>query len=636
VCGICGFVGREDVGLARAMAQSLAHRGPDGEGVQAFPARDGLPPATLGHRRLSIIDPTPRGAQPMQRGRFWISYNGEIYNYRELRAELESAGATFASDSDTEVLLALYEHHGEAMLPRLNGIYALAIWDSERHELLLARDRLGVKPIYYALHDGMLVFASEPKALLHAIPKPGLRLSALADFLTFLWVPEPDTLFEGISKLPGGHLARFRGGRLEIEQWWDLDFAHEERPDDAWIGDVRDEVGEAVRRQMVSDVPLGAFLSGGVDSSAIVAEMATTGEKVTAYSIGSPASDLAHEPSGDDLKYARVMARQFDVDYHEQLVEPVVEDLLPRLARHLDDPVADTATITTYLICSAARERLTVILSGMGGDEVFAGYPRYLALRLSRALDVAPAGLRSRLREASNRHLTLGRPGRLRGPRRNLRKLLGGIDGSWQDRYLAYSTYYRREELMGVLAPDVRAALADHDPLRHHRRHFEHVASEHWLNQLLYVDAKTFLPCLNLAYTDKLSMAASTEVRVPLLDDEVVALAARIPPRLKLRRLTRKYVFKKSMEGVLPREIVWRPKAGFGGPVRAWMGKGARARPLLDDALAPGQLQARGLFDPAAIEGLVARNDAGQEDNALRLWTLLTLELWQREFMDAA
>jgi len=369
VCGICGFVGREDVDLARAMAQTLAHRGPDGEGIQAFPARDGLPPATLGHRRLSIIDPTPRGAQPMRRGRFWISYNGEIYNYRELRTELEAAGATFASDSDTEVLLALYEHHGEAMLPRLNGIYALAIWDAERHELFLARDRLGVKPIYYALHDGMLVFASEPKALLHAIPKPSLRLSALADFLTFLWVPEPDTLFEGISKLPGGHLARFRGGRLEIEQWWDLEFAHEERPDQAWIDDVRVGVGDAVRRQMVSDVPLGAFLSGGVDSSAIVAEMATTGEKVTAYSIGSPASDLAHEPSGDDLRYARVMAREFDVDYHEQLVEPDVEELLPRLARYLDDPIADTAAITTYLICSAARERLTVILSGMGGDE---------------------------------------------------------------------------------------------------------------------------------------------------------------------------------------------------------------------------------------------------------------------------
>jgi asparagine synthase (glutamine-hydrolysing) len=634
MCGICGFVGRDDQRLAKQMTLLLAHRGPDGEGVRSFPSTDNGPPAVLGHRRLSIIDPTPRGAQPMAYadGRFWITYNGEIYNFRELRAELERDGFHFNSDCDTEVVLAMYARHGSAMLKRLNGIFAFAIWDSEQHELFVARDRLGVKPFYYAEHDRVLYFASEVKALLPALPRPSLRPTALADYLTFLWVPDPDTLFEGVYKLPPGHFGIYRDERLTITEYWDLEFAPEDRSEHEWAQAVRETVGQAVRRQMISDVPLGSFLSGGIDSSAIVAAMTAATGRITTYTVGSAEEDAGHEGGSNDLHFARQVGDLFNVDYHEQILRPDIVELLPKTVYHLDEPVADPAAITTYLICSAARKDLTVILSGMGGDEVFAGYPRYLAARLAAAADVLPGGVRAAIRRGFDGRLSLGAPGRMRGPRRNLMKLLRGIDESPHDRYLTYSSYYQAPELMRLLSPDRRASLAGHDPFRHHRRYFERVRGQHWLNQLLYVDAKTFLPCLNLTYTDKMSMAASTEVRVPLLDDEVVALGARLPPDMKLRRLTRKYILKKSMEGTLPKEVIWRPKAGFGAPIRAWLAKDLR--PLVDDVLSPASVKARGLFDPAEVQRLLRANQEGTEDNALRIWELLTLELWQQTFLD--
>jgi asparagine synthase (glutamine-hydrolysing) len=634
MCGICGFVGRDDQGLAKQMMELLAHRGPDGEGVRSFPATADSPPAVLGHRRLSIIDPTPRGAQPMAYadGRLWITYNGELYNFRELRAELERDGFHFSSDCDTEVVLAMYARHGSAMLGRLNGIFAFAIWDSDRRELFVARDRLGVKPLYYAEHAGVFSFASEVKALLPTLSHPSLRPTALADYMTFLWVPDPDTLFEGVYKLPPGHFGVYRDGRLTITEYWDLTFAPEERPEHEWAETVRETVGQAVRRQMVSDVPLGSFLSGGLDSSAIVAAMTAATGRITTYTVGATDEDSGHEGGSNDVHFARQVGSLFDVDYHEQILRPNIVDLLPKTVYHLDEPVADPAAITTYLICAAARKDLTVILSGMGGDEVFAGYPRYLAARLAAAADVLPRGVRAAIRRGFEGRLSLGAPGRLRGPRRNLMKLLRGIDESPHDRYLTYSSYFQAPELMRLLSADRRESLAGHDPFRQHRRYFERVRGEHWLNQLLYVDAKTFLPCLNLTYTDKMSMAASTEVRVPLLDDEVVALGARVPPELKLRRLTRKYILKKSMEGTLPKEVIWRPKAGFGAPIRAWLAKDLR--PLVDDVLSPASVKARGLFDPAEVQRLLRANDEGTEDNALRIWELLTLELWQQTFLD--
>jgi asparagine synthase (glutamine-hydrolysing) len=635
MCGICGFVGRADRALIESMTEVLAHRGPDGDGVKVFPAQDGRVPAALGHRRLSILDTSPRGAQPMgyARDRYWITYNGELYNFRELRAELEADGLEFASECDTEVLLAMYARHGEGMLDRINGIFAFAIWDTESHELFLARDRLGVKPLYHAHRDGVLYFASELKAVLEALPAPSIRHAALAEYLTFLWVPDPGTLFEGMYQLPAGHCARYANGELTVREYWDASFPIDHGlSDEGWAEQVRETAQAAIRRQMVSDVPLGSFLSGGLDSGAVVATMKAATEKVTSYTVGFSEEDLAHEIVPDDLSYARRLSQQLGLDNHERVLKPEIVELLPKLIWHLDEPIADPAAITTYLICSAGSERLTVILSGMGADEIFAGYPRHLAAQLTRPVDLLPQGMRRAVRTSLDGRLTMGKPGRLRGPRRNAMKLLRGLDQPFMDRYLTYSSYYRPEELSGLLSGELRAELADHDPFHRHREYAARHGDEQWLNRLLYLDIKTFLPCLNLAYTDRMSMAASTEVRVPLLDDELVELAGRVPPTLKLRRTTRKYVLKKSMEGVLPEEVIWRPKAGFGAPLRAWIDEDLR--PLVDDCLSPAAVRERGLFEPAAVQQLVRDNQAGTADNALRIWALLVLELWQRTFVD--
>ena len=617
------------------MTEVLAHRGPDGDGVRLFPPDDGGVPAALGHRRLSILDTSARGAQPMAyaRDRYWITYNGELYNFRELRAELEAEGLKFASDCDTEVLLAMYARHGERMLDRLNGIFAFAIWDTESQELFLARDRLGVKPLYYAHEDGVLYFASELKALLKALPPPSIRHSALAEYLTFLWVPDPGTLFEGMYQLPAGHCARYANGELGVREYWDASFdVNNGVSDDTWAERVRETAQTAIRRQMVSDVPLGSFLSGGLDSGAVVATMKAATKKVTSYTVGFSEEDLAHEIVPDDLGYARRLSRELDLDNHERVLKPEIVELLPKLVWHLDEPIADPAAITTYLICSAGSERLTVILSGMGADEIFAGYPRHLAAQLTRPADLLPRGVRRAVRTSLDGRLTMGKPGRLRGPRRNAMKLLRGLDQSFMDRYLTYSSYYRPDELGGLLSSELRAELHDHDPFHRHHEYAARRGDDQWLNQLLYLDIKTFLPCLNLAYTDRMSMAASTEVRVPLLDDELVQLAGHVPPTLKLHRTTRKYVLKKAMEGVLPKEVIWRPKAGFGAPLRAWIDKDLR--PLVDDCLSPAAVRERGLFEAAAVQQLVRDNEAGTADNALRIWALLVLELWQRTFVD--
>jgi asparagine synthase (glutamine-hydrolysing) len=360
--------------------------------------------------------------------------------------------------------------------------------------------------------------------------------------------------------------------------------------------------------------------------------MAAAAGKVTTYTIGFTSSDLAHEPVPDDVRYARRVGQLFGVDYHEETLEPRVADLLDRLVWHMDEPIADPACISSYLVCRAARERLTVVLSGMGGDEIFAGYPRVLAARYGRFLDRMPLGARRALKQLLAERLTMGPPGRLRAPRRNLMKFARGLTDSSLDRYLTFLSYYRREELEAVLSDDLRASSRGHDPFRNHRLYLDRVGGEHWLNQLLYLDIKTFLPCLNLAYTDKMSMASSTEVRVPLLDDELVAVSGRVPPGLKLRRFDRKYVFKRSMEEVLPHDVIWRPKAGFSAPVRAWLSHDLK--PKVSDLLSPDRVRSRGLFDPLEVQRLIQANQAGTEDNALRIWALMTFELWQQTFFD--
>jgi asparagine synthase (glutamine-hydrolysing) len=632
MCGICGTVGWVDEVALGSMTRAMAHRGPDGSGIKMF---DGRMPAGLGHRRLAIIDPTPAGAQPMAfADRWWITYNGELYNFRELRRDLEARGERFVTECDTEVLLRMFVVHGPDMLQLLNGMFAFAIWDDRDKRLFLARDRLGVKPLYYIRASGGFAFASELKALLPLIGTPSLDMSALADYLTFLWVPDPKTAFRGILKLPPGHYAWADQDELSTHQYWDLKFVPEERSEAEWVERVADTVQRAVVRQMVSDVPLGSFLSGGVDSSSIAAAMKTETSTVDTYTIGFAEEDLKHEIVPDDVRYARRVAALLGTEYHESMLRPDVLDLLPKTIWHLEEPVADPAAISTYLVCREARRRMPVMLSGMGADELFAGYPRHLAYQIGRALQRVPAPARRGLEALARTVARPGGPGRLRGPRRNLWKFMRASGLSANDRYLSFSSYYNRQELARVLKPDAAADVGEYDPFASHRAYLERDTRGDELSRLLYLDAKTFLPCLNLTYTDKMAMAASVEVRVPLLDDELVGLSAQIPSRLKLKGWRRKYIFKRSQEDRLPRDIVWRRKAGFGAPIRSWLVQDLA--PLVEDLLSEETIRRRGLVEPAEVARMRADNTAGRADYTLQLYALLSLELWSRAFVDRA
>jgi asparagine synthase (glutamine-hydrolysing) len=383
---------------------------------------------------------------------------------------------------------------------------------------------------------------------------------------------------------------------------------------------------------MVSDVPLGSFLSGGVDSSAIVAAMSAAGERVSTFTIGFAPEDLAHEIVPDDVRHARRVAKLFGAAAHETTLRPNVLELLPKAVSHLEEPVADPAAISTYLLCREARPQMPVMLSGIGGDELFGGYPRYLAHQFSRGLDHIPRPALEIVERALTRVVRPGPSGRLRGARRNLWKFLRGAGLPSLERYLAFSSYHGPAELQALLTPELKRELLSHDPLTVHRGYLDRASALDPLAQLLYLDAKTFLPCLNLTYTDKMAMAASVEVRVPLLDDELVALAARIPSRLKLKGLRRKYIFKRSQEGTLPRDIIWRRKAGFGAPIRSWLEQDLA--PIVDELLSESALRHRGLFEPAAVARLRADNTAGRADNSLQLYALVSLELWFQTFLD--
>jgi asparagine synthase (glutamine-hydrolysing) len=629
MCGICGTVGRGVESELAAMTEALAHRGPDGSGVEIF--NNGFP-AGIGNRRLAIQDPTPAGAMPMSyEDRWWITFNGEIYNFHELRDELERSGERFRSGGDTEVLLRLFALYGPEMLGRLNGIFAFAIWDEVEKRMFLARDRLGVKPLYYAERNGCIGFSSELKALLPLIGQPELDPTALADFLTFLWVPDPKTAFRDVLKLPAGHYAWVDRDGIRIARYWDLEFAPEDRAEAYWRDQVADTVRQAVKRQMVSDVPLGSFLSGGVDSSAIVAAMRSVADDVSTWTIGFEAQDLEHEIVPDDVRYAREIAERFDTDYHERILHADMLDLMPKAVWHLEEPVADPAAISTYLICREARAEMPVMLSGMGGDEVFAGYPRHLAFKIAALMAGIPRPLRSGLDLAAAPFARPGKPGRLRGPRRNLWKFMRAAGLPPLERYLSFSSYYTEGELQRLLHPG--AVPNGYDPLASHRALLEYGGGgQDDLSRLLYLDFKTFLPCLNLTYTDKMSMAASVEVRVPLLDDELVALAARIPSDLKLKAWRRKYIFKRSQEQSLPKDVIWRRKAGFGAPLRSWL-VGDLA-PLADELLSEQTIVQRGIVDPRAVKEMREANDTGRADNSLHLYALMTLELWCRTFID--
>jgi asparagine synthase (glutamine-hydrolysing) len=465
--------------------------------------------------------------------------------------------------------------------------------------------------------------------------RPELDHAGLHQQLTFLWTPDPHTLFRGVHKLPPAHVLRWRDGEVSVREWWDVSFeeVEEGRSEDWWRERLLERLDESVRMEMVADVPLGSFLSGGVDSSVVTALMArhAGGRRVSTYTVGIEAEDLRYDIIPDDARWARRVGQLLDADYHELTLKPDVAELLPLLVRHVEMPVIDMA-ISSYLVSRHARETLTVMLSGMGGDEVFAGYPRQLAMQLARGVDLVPGAVRRPLGRTLAAALPGGRPGRFTALLRNTKKFARSAAHDFEGRYLGFGTYFDDALKRALYTDEVREATRGLDAYEHHRRYFARARRAAPLNRLLYVDLKTFLPCLNLDYTDKTSMAATLEVRVPLLNHELVELAARMPPGLKLKGLRRKYILKRAAESLLPREVVWRRKAGFGAPVRAWL-RGP-LRPLVDDLLSEETVRRRGLFRPREVRRVVEANLSGREDYSLHVLQLLTLEMWHREFVD--
>jgi asparagine synthase (glutamine-hydrolysing) len=640
MCGIAGIIGRHSEPQLRAMLTSIEHRGRDDEGSwTSTPIDDEGRQVFFGHRRLAIIDTSPAGHEPMlsRDGRYVLTFNGEIYNYRELREQLQAKGHQFQTDTDTEVLLEAFAEWGENCLPRLNGMFAFAVWDNVERTLTVARDHAGIKPLYYCEQNGNFVFASEAKAILAGgFVKAEIDPPSLHQFLTFLWVPDPNTLFRNIKTLPPAHFLKWKNGRVQIKSWWDLSFDEIEsgRSDEWWQEQLFATLDRVVQMEMVADVPLGSFLSGGIDSSAIVAMMKrhSNGRRVSTYTVGIAAEDLRYDIIPDDVEWARRVNQQLDTDYHEIMQTPAVAELLPRLVHHMDEPPIDMA-IPSYLVSRAARETLTVMLSGMGGDEVFAGYPRQLAMKLAGTLDPVPGHLRRPLMRTLERTLPGGLPGPLTAPLRNMKKFARSAALDFEARYLGYGTYFTDKAKQKLYSDEWRHLTREVDAYGSHRRYFARVRDAAPLNQLLYVDFKTFLPCLNLITTDKTSMAVNLEVRVPFLNRELVEFAARMPPDLKLRGLKRKYVLKRAMEQVLPSEVVWRKKAGFSAPVRSWL-RGP-LQPLVDELLSESTVKRRGLFNPAEVRRIVEANLSGREDFNLQVFQLLSLELWQQHFIDS-
>jgi asparagine synthase (glutamine-hydrolysing) len=631
MCGIAGvltFDGRPvDAEVLAAMTLALRHRGPDDEGCFV----DGE--IGLGARRLSIVD-LAGGHQPManEAGTVWVVQNGEIYNFPELRRELEERGRHFRTRSDTEAILHVYEEYGVDGLARLRGMFALAIWDARRRRLVLARDAVGIKPLYYHRDRGRLLFASEIRALLADAQVPRTpSLAAMDRFLTFGYVPGHATVFEGVRRLPPGHVMICEGRRVELRPYWRLGVEPREEPSDAERAEaLRERLTAAVERHLLADVPVGVFLSGGVDSSAIVAALAHLGRRDTpTFSIGFGSAGAGYFDESED---ARRVAAHFGMPHRVLTVEPDVARLLPEIVDSLEEPMGGGTTLLNYLLSRAAREHVTVALAGIGGDELFGGYRRYLGALVAERLAGLPTGIRRGLRGA----LALGPrtdEGRAGYHLNTLRRLLDAAAAPHPEAYISMLTFFTPRMKRHLYTGDVAERIAGDDTAGPIRGAFAGQPHADLLGRLFYADLTTYLPDNLLLFTDKTSMAASLEIRVPFVDLDLIELAAALPQRLRVHGNELKYLLRRAMAPWLPPGVLAKSKQGFSAPVGAWLRR--ELRDETDSILDESVVRRRGLWNPAYVRTLVEDHRAGRREWGNHLFALMMFEMWCRRFVDA-
>jgi asparagine synthase (glutamine-hydrolysing) len=626
MCGIAGFADRShsptaaserDVATLRAMCDVIRHRGPDDEGTYT---EGGL---GLGMRRLSIID-LSTGHQPIHNEdrSVWIVFNGEIYNYRELRAALEREGHRFYTSSDTETIVHAYEQWGEGCFVRLRGMFGIALWDRRSHALLLARDRAGIKPLHYTERGGRLYFGSELKSLLAAgAVDGGIDLHSLDHYLSFLYTPRDRSIFRNVHKLPPGHLLRWQNGQLEVRPFWQI-AAREAFPGTAGeaAAELRRVLADAVRSHMISDVPLGAFLSGGVDSSAVVGLMAEGSDRpVKTFSIGFD------EPAYDELEHARTVAAHFGTEHHEFVVRPDGLSILDRLIEHFDEPFADSSAIPTWYVSEIARQHVTVVLSGDGGDELFGGYDRYLPHPRVARFDRLPIPGRRKVAAMIWPLLPHGVQGK---------NFLRHVALDTDERFIDSVALFRDDEKAALYSPELCASLGGATARTTLGRHFDRFATLPPHSRMMRFDFETYLPEDVLTKVDRMSMAHSIESRVPLLDNEVIDFAATLPAHFKIHEGRRKHVLKEAVKGLLPPAILDRRKQGFGVPLDVWF-RGALTS-VFADILGSARTRQRGYFQTSFIDRIVREHLSGRRDHTLRLWQLLVFELWHRRYVDTS
>jgi asparagine synthase (glutamine-hydrolysing) len=620
MCGICGLYapGSIEPALIERMRDTLVHRGPDDHGLY-IDERVGL-----GSRRLSIID-LASGQMPIanEDGTVWVIQNGEIYNFQELRAELLERGHRFTTHTDTEVIVHLYEEVGEKVFSRLRGMFAIALWDRRQAILLLGRDRVGKKPLYYSWDGRRLAFGSEIKAL-RPVPwlRPSLDLDALNDYFSYLYIPDPRSIFREIRKLPAGHYLRLEGDSMTLHEYWDLDFQspHRETEPEFYLERLRELLTDAVRCRLVSDVPLGAFLSGGIDSATVVGIMSQLSSKpVRTFSIGFDAE------THDELRFARIAARAFGTDHHEEVLQPRAAELIEQLVHHFDEPFGDPSALPTFMVSRMARRYVTVALSGDGGDEAFAGYQHHtIHIRDENFNRRVPAPLRRAARDALASAARATRNAKLA-------RVAGAVGRADQPLAMRFANIFTKGARQQLFSAAVRAQLGTPREEALYERLLAAQRFPNFLSSLLYADTKAMMNGDFLVKVDRASMANSLEVRAPLVDHQLLEFAATIPSSLKLHKGVSKYIFKKCVETFVPREIVYREKHGFGVPIRAWFRD--ELHDMLHDQLLDQRDPGNAYFDRRFIERLLQQHTAGRRDWSPQLWALLVFRLWHRKWV---